>query len=269
MSLSLCRRIFLIAAVICIPLRIYLHLTQIDPQTGFYSGSVAISYVFYAVLLVAIAALLFGGTRAPITRPVIATSPFLRVAAVAGAIGLALLSIQSKAALVGPYYMPNPPFLVAMRILGLTVFPLVAAVALLYTAVKSKSSFAHVNGYLSIILDLWMVFFLMSSFMYYTASRHVSDQMLVIVCLALGSLVFIPLGRLCAGVSVQRAARQTIALGLPFALVVFATTAGIVASGPQEQMLSLSLTQSIALMLIAIYVVVLCFSIREESPAVK
>lgn len=267
MPFQLPRRIFAISAVLCVLLRVYLHVACLDPETGFYSGGLPVIVIYYVILAASAAAMLFLGLRGNTSQPEIAVTPLLRASTLAASVGAAIMAVPNSVHILGPDYLPRSMAVTGLRLFALSLAPLVTAVLLIYLAVKGKRAFARVNGYLMLLPVIWMAVLLLTRFMDYTASRHVSDQMLTIVTLALGTLFLLPLGRFAAGLTPGKAARQLAGFGLPFALLAFSVCAGILAGPHTGVTLALSIPESAAFLLLGQYAAVMAFSLREGQAA--
>lgn len=273
MPLKLSRRVFLISAALCVLLRVYLHVAHIDPATGFYSGGQVFVILYEMILVAAVAVLMVLGLRGKPENPGIAVTPFLRFTMLAASIGAAVMAVPVPAQIMGPTYLPVSRAAIMLRLFVLSLSPLITAVMLIYMAVKSRDRLAHINGCLMLFPVVWMASVLLMRFMDYTASRHVSDQMLTIVTLALATLFLMPMGRFAGGLTPQKAARQLLAFGPSFGLLAFSDCAGILAgptafySGTEEKIqLAFSTPECIAFLLLGLFAVTLAFSMREMEP---
>lgn len=274
MPLKLSRRVFLISAVLCVLLRVYLHIACIDPATGFYSGGQMIVILYEIVMVAAVAALMVLGLRGKPENPGIAVTPFLRLTMLAASIGALIMAVPVPAQIMGPSYLPTSQAAILLRLFVLSFSPLATAVMFIYMAVKSKERLAHINGTLMLFPVVWMASVLLTRFMDYTASRHVSDQMLTIVTLALATLFLLPMGRFAGSLTPQKAARQLFAFGLPFGLLAFSNCAGILAgptafySGTGEKIqLAFTTPECAAFLLLGLFAVTVTFSVKEMEPA--
>lgn len=262
MALKYPRRIFIAAAVICVVLRVYLHRFCIDPETGFYSGGAPVAVIYYVLLIAAVAALLLLGLRnTPEKARVVMTLP-LRVITLAASVGVAILAVPSPGQITGPDYLPHPFPVIFLRLFLLSAAPFITVLLLVYLAVKSKDALAHVNGVLMLLPVIWMAAVLLTRFMDYTASRHVSDQMLTIVTLAFATLFLLPMGRAAAGITPEKAARQLSAFGLPFGLLALSTCAGILVGPNGPTHLALSTMESVAVLLLGVFAAAMVFSLK-------
>lgn len=267
MSYKLSRRLFVIAAVVCTLLRIVIHRACIDPSTGFYMGNRAFTMTYSFLILAAILLFFVSGLSHKPQNPQIPVLPPLRFSALLGSIGILILAVPSQSKIYGPNYLPLSRFGIVIRLIGLSALPLVAAVLLIYFAVKSsKEKMAHINGYLAMIPCLWMAAVLVTRFMDYTASRHVSDQMLSIVAMGFGTLFFLAFGRFAAGADLVKAGQQTAAFAYPFSLAALSAGAGILI-GPQASIpLALSIPEAVAFLLLGIFAGVTGMYL-EDAPA--
>lgn len=264
MPYKLPRRIFLVTAALCVILRVYLHAACIDPETGFYEGGQALMFIYYAILVAGTLSILILGLLGKAENPVVSVTPALRLVTLAASLGVAILAVPATTWIIGPSYLPPSMAMILLRLFLLSFAPLVTVVLLVYIAVKSRSGFAHVSAYLMLLPVVWMAAILLTRFMDYTASRHVSDQMLTVAMLSFATLFLVPLGRISSGLTPEKAARQLVAFGLPFALLAFSVCAGILAS-PGTASLALSIPESIAFLLLGLYAAVLAFSLQETK----
>lgn len=254
MSYKMSRRFFIIAAVVCTLLRIVIHRVSVDPKTGFYTGSQAFPMVYSFLLLAAILIFFIRGIIYKPGNPRITAFPSLRLSALLGSIGILILAVPNQSKIYGPNYLPLSRIGIVIRLIGLSVMPLITAAILIYFAVKSsKQKTVHINGYLAMIPCLWMATVLVTRFMDYTASRHVSDQMLSIVAMAFGTLFFLSFGRFLAGADLVKAGQQTAAFAYPFSLAALSAGAGILIGPYSSIPLALSVPEAFAFLLLGIF----------------
>lgn len=267
MSYKKSRQFFMIAAIVCTLLRIVIHRVSIDPQTGFYTGSQAFPMVYSFLILAAILLFFISGLSYKPKSPKITAFPSLRLSALFGSIGILILAVPSQSKIYGPNYLPLSWIGIVVRLIGLSVMPVITAALLIYFAIKSsKEKMARINGYLAMVPCLWMATVLVTRFMDYTASRHVSDQMLSIVAMAFGTLFFLSFGRFLAEADLVKAGQQTAAFAYPFSLAALSAGAGILIGPHSSIPLALSVPEAVAFLLLGIFAGVTGICL-EDAPA--
>lgn len=265
--------VFILFAAICAGLRVYLKLYVIDGSSGFYEGGGSLPLIFNLLLALGVAVLLILSLkpRAEAVR-VLRYSPGVRLLSLLlGASALVYAGTELLTRIDEQLSMTGDTANLAIGLVFTgVVFALLPAFAgftffRVGLGARGDSSAFHISPYLALSPVLWQVALLLTLFMKYTAVRHVSDQLLTILMLVCFAPFLLSNARVLSDVVHDRGIKRLATFGLPFALLAFSVSAGVIASYivGNPLYISLSLPGAIFFLIAGIYAVVICFSDKE------
>lgn len=265
--------VFTFFAAICAGLRVNLKLSVIDGLSGFYEGGGSMPLIFNLLLLVGVALLLLLSLkRRPEVTRVLEYRPCVRLLSLLlGAATLVYAGTELLKRIDEQLSLPGDTMSLAIGLtftgLVFALLPALAAFTLFRVGLGARgdSSGFRISPYLALTPVLWQVALLLTLFMKYTAVRHVSDQLLTVLML----ICFVPFllsnARVLSDVSHDRGVGRLATFGLPFALLAFSVSAGVIASYVVGNPLyiALSLPGAIFFLIAGVYATVVCFSVKE------
>lgn len=221
---------FLFSALICVALRIIIKLTAVSPVTGYYNGSTALTGSFTAILVVSILIILCAGLLQRPGEKRVSYSPLFRVTYIlAGVAALVMDYTWVLKFLDDISWFETPQTIDALVCIVLAV-PCAFIMIWMGIRLKKDSSSSKINSVLPLIPVIWQIYMLLSKFMSYTATRNMSDQLLVIVMLILLTPYLLAHGRMAGNLTLQKSANHAVGFGLCFALVAITYSAGTIAA---------------------------------------
>lgn len=274
MPLKLLKQIFLFSAIASVALRIYVHITLIDPATGFYEPVNFLVTILNILLFLAAAGLLIPPLVRKQSPPmVLRTGGFVRAAAALSGLTAFYWAFSVCQELWNTMsgFQISDLLELMLRVLGSVAFPAAAGIIFLVIAVRGKETLrrAGLGGYVLLIPVLWQILVLLTHFMRYTASRSVSDQTLCILALIFAVPFLIAHGRMAASLDLQKGARQLVAFGLPFALFALTASGGILSdiAAVKEgyRLLAFSIPEAVFYLALGLYATALVFSLKETE----
>lgn len=270
--------IFFFSMVACVGLRIYLKLSYIDPDTGFYTDEGQLFAIAYGVILgvSCIAVIITALFSHKNTSTVYAAYPN-QVRGMAALAGIVALPVAGLSAFAQFSYMADLDFpgpvvvgalMLLLRLICLAAAPVVSAVLFIYIGFKGTgdSRTFRINGLLMLVPLIWQVANLLTSYMSYTAIRSVSDQRYTVVMLILLVPFLLAYGRVMGGVNPEKGMRQMTAFGLSFAIVALSVSAGILAAPffGKATDIAISLSEAGFYFCLGLYAAALCMNTESE-----
>lgn len=272
MTLQFIKRIFPAAAIVCAVWRTYLHMAYIDPDTGFYLASGPLVFGFNTVFLLCMVLLPFLAARANIPEDIgLPRNTGVKSTLLFCGVCAAMVSIPAflEIAAFGLGGDGRSMIATIAQLLLFAIGPLVTAVLFLAAAARGgnegRLGEPPLNAYLMLIPVIWQGAIMLQRFMRFTASRHVSDQMLAIVLLVFAVPFLLAFARVAAGIDKEKGTRQMVVFGLLYALAAFtfcpAMFTGLAAEGWPR--FSLSLVETLFYLSLGVFAVAAIYSVRS------
>lgn len=265
----------LLAALVCIPLRVYQYCKLINPTTGFYDGVNITVYVVYAVLAICIAVCAgFAFIRRKSIKPVDVDcfSKGFSTVSIIMALGVAVESFSVLSDYLSLFSSSGSSYISVAEYAssqGGTIMLAQAVAGILATVYFAISGFAAINKTLlpkirlfTIIPVIWCIFRLLFRFRRTISFVNVSDLLLELFAIVFTMAFFLALAQVIAKIDSDTIFWKIFAYGFPaviLSLICFIPRFILILTGNSEQLNPLY-GANLCDLTFAIYAVYICIT---------